>query len=141
MRELNDVVGRCHEATLQLTLCYGEPAQMSKAERDAYDCIHAARDEIEQLRVALNEGSAIKEIKRLESEKNWWKKLAIEHGDEIRGLKAEIERLRAIENAYHRSDLDIEPCLHCSLPVVCLPDGMPLCEACAKTEATEGGGA
>lgn len=36
--------------------------------------------------------------------------------------------------AIDRGGMDISPCLECGLPVVCIPDGMPLCEACATKD-------
>lgn len=33
-----------------------------------------------------------------------------------------------------RSGLDISHCLACGRPVVCIPDGLPMCEPCAKEQ-------
>lgn len=50
-------------------------------------------------------------------------------------LKGKRERLKAYEEALKRSEYDISPCRKCSLPVVCLPDGMSaMCSACWKKE-------
>lgn len=37
-------------------------------------------------------------------------------------------------DAIDRSPYDVSPCMVCGLPVVCLPDGMPMCEPCARKE-------
>jgi hypothetical protein len=37
-------------------------------------------------------------------------------------------------DALRRSGLDISPCMACGLPVVCLPDGLTMCEDCARKE-------
>ena len=34
--------------------------------------------------------------------------------------------------AFDRSGYDISPCTVCGDPVVCIPDGMPMCEPCAE---------
>lgn len=34
------------------------------------------------------------------------------------------------------SDQDVSPCRFCSTPILCIPDGLPCCEACAKQEAS-----
>jgi hypothetical protein len=44
-------------------------------------------------------------------------------------------QLLAFKAALDRSPFDISPCMQCGQPVVCLPDGMPCCEACG-----DGGG-
>lgn len=36
--------------------------------------------------------------------------------------------------ALERSGYDLSMCSKCGLPVICLPDGMPICEPCAKKE-------
>jgi predicted RNase H-like nuclease (RuvC/YqgF family) len=38
----------------------------------------------------------------------------------------------ALRFAISRGGLDISPCSGCGETVVCLPDGLPYCEACAK---------
>jgi len=35
------------------------------------------------------------------------------------------------------SGLDVSPCIACSRLVACIPDGLPMCEACAKKEAIQ----
>jgi hypothetical protein len=39
------------------------------------------------------------------------------------------------QRAIDRSGLDISPCKGCSCAVVCIPDGLPFCEACATKES------
>jgi hypothetical protein len=44
---------------------------------------------------------------------------------------------RSVEIDEHRSAIaaggfDVSPCRSCGTPVVCLPDGLPLCKACAE---------
>lgn len=53
---------------------------------------------------------------------------------DVREALREIERLRQLEYAIDRGGWDISPCRLCGLPVVCLPDGLPSCEDCAKEE-------
>ena len=55
----------------------------------------------------------------------------------IGGKEAEIERLRG---AIRRGGWDISPCGACGEAVACLPDGLPMCEACAEREASGPGG-
>lgn len=55
-----------------------------------------------------------------------------EAADEIVSLR---QRLAVAEAALARSPYDISPCLLCGAPVVCLPDGMPMCQPCAESEA------
>lgn len=43
-------------------------------------------------------------------------------------------QLSAIEGAVNRSGFDVSPCRGCGEAVVCLPDGMPFCEACGVEE-------
>ena len=50
-------------------------------------------------------------------------------------LDAELKELRGLKDAYERSGLDVSPCLKCEKDVVCLPDGMPICDDCADQEA------
>lgn len=40
--------------------------------------------------------------------------------------------------AIARSGLDLSPCRICGEAVVCVPDGLPTCEQCAKMEASNG---
>lgn len=49
-------------------------------------------------------------------------------------LRAKCERLddTAFMLALHRSPYDISPCMKCGEPVVCIPDGMPMCDPCGK---------
>lgn len=56
---------------------------------------------------------------------------------ETRGRTDRQQMDRAIRDAYDRSGLDLSPCCECGLPVVCVPDGMPMCEACAIKEGEE----
>jgi hypothetical protein len=36
-----------------------------------------------------------------------------------------------------RSGFDLSPCMHCGITVVCIPDGLPCCEACAEKAGGE----
>ena len=58
--------------------------------------------------------------------------------------RAWIGRAEASEwrDALHRSPYDISLCMECGKPVVCIPDGMPMCEPCgaALRPAEQGGG-
>jgi len=40
-----------------------------------------------------------------------------------------------LHDAIDRGGYDMSPCGSCSNPVVCIPDGLPLCEACAERDA------
>ena len=53
---------------------------------------------------------------------------------QITELTLQVDRLRA---AIERSGLDITCCRICGEPVVSIPDGLPMCEACAEREAAE----
>ena len=53
---------------------------------------------------------------------------------EIGGLKNQI---RYLQDAINRGGWDISPCKVCNENVVCLPDGLPLCEECAGKEMSE----
>jgi len=37
-----------------------------------------------------------------------------------------------LKDAYDRSGLDISCCSDCQAEVICIPDGMPLCQPCAE---------
>lgn len=60
---------------------------------------------------------------------------------ELAFLRAEVERLRnqaslfkIYMEALDRSSFDMSLCRVCGQPVVCLPDGLAVCEPCAKEE-------
>jgi len=40
-----------------------------------------------------------------------------------------------LQDAIERGGYDLSPCGSCGNPVVCIPDGLPLCEACAERGA------
>lgn len=40
-----------------------------------------------------------------------------------------------LQDAIERGGYDLSPCGSCGNPVVCIPDGLPLCEACAERDA------
>jgi hypothetical protein len=44
---------------------------------------------------------------------------------------AAIQMAVIVLGAFDRSGYDISPCTVCGAPVVCIPDGMTLCEPCA----------
>jgi len=58
-----------------------------------------------------------------------------------KSLDSELAGLRAFKEAYERSGLDVSPCMSCGESVVCVPDGMPMCETCADKEAEKQKGA
>jgi hypothetical protein len=39
---------------------------------------------------------------------------------------------RALNEAIARGGCDLSVCMDCGAPVVCIPDGMPMCEPCAE---------
>jgi hypothetical protein len=45
---------------------------------------------------------------------------------------AAIQMAVIVLGAFDRSGYDISPCTVCGAPVVCIPDGMTLCEPCAE---------
>lgn len=67
------------------------------------------------------------------------------HVNELRELQARlsgedaaaISRAIITAEAIDRGGWDMSPCMGCSLPVVCIPDGLPMCESCAE-EAPDG---
>lgn len=46
-------------------------------------------------------------------------------------------REQMLDNAIKAGGWDISPCGSCGQPVVCLPDGLPMCESCAVKESNE----
>lgn len=42
--------------------------------------------------------------------------------------------LTDVAQAVADSDMDVSPCSMCHKPILCIPDGLPCCEACAKKE-------
>ena len=46
-----------------------------------------------------------------------------------------LHELLEIAQALLESDQDVSPCGMCSRPVLCIPDGLPYCAACAEKEA------
>lgn len=44
------------------------------------------------------------------------------------------KKLLCLVQAIERSGLDISPCMRCGEPVVCIPDGLPMCKACATAD-------
>lgn len=51
-----------------------------------------------------------------------------------RGGDSSNNLAKELQAAIDRGGWDISPCMTCGLPVVCLPDGLPSCEACARKE-------
>ena len=55
-----------------------------------------------------------------------------------RQMEPTIDRLQeladALQAAIDRGGWDVSPCMTCGEAVVCLPDGMPMCELCAERE-------
>lgn len=45
------------------------------------------------------------------------------------------ERESELKAAIFRGGYDISPCKYCSKDVVCIPDGLPMCEPCALKQA------
>jgi len=43
--------------------------------------------------------------------------------------------LATLAKLLDRSGLDMSPCRLCGKPVICIPDGIPMCVTCAKQEA------
>lgn len=43
-----------------------------------------------------------------------------------------------LQDAIDRGGYDLSPCGSCGNPVVCIPDGLPLCESCALEESSNG---
>lgn len=49
-------------------------------------------------------------------------------------LTAHQHMLVDVGQAVAESDQDVSPCGFCNRPILCIPDGLPCCEACAKKE-------
>jgi hypothetical protein len=47
-------------------------------------------------------------------------------------LEAHKKYSDGLELLLARSGFDLSPCTHCGITVVCIPDGLPCCEACAE---------
>jgi len=60
--------------------------------------------------------------------------LMTEAADELERLRFAADYFRIWADAVARSVFDTAPCRVCGLPVVCLPDGLPLCEPCAERD-------
>lgn len=43
--------------------------------------------------------------------------------------------LKTLHAAIDAAGLDVSPCMKCGCLVVCLPDGMPMCKACAEKQS------
>ena len=54
--------------------------------------------------------------------------------DQICTICQELQALRVVRDAVVRAGLDVSPCRLCGEPVVCVPDGLPLCCDCAAKE-------
>lgn len=52
-------------------------------------------------------------------------------------MLAAANELESLRGMIERSGFDISDCGVCGDPVVCIPDGMPMCEACAKSDEGE----
>lgn len=46
--------------------------------------------------------------------------------------------LRALCDAVESGGFDLSPCGACGRPVVCIPDGLPMCDRCAREETNDG---
>ena len=62
-----------------------------------------------------------------------------EHGyDLVHAIESEVMDLRRHRDelalAIEIAGMDISPCGKCCLPVVCIPDGLPMCQRCAEEE-------
>jgi hypothetical protein len=44
-----------------------------------------------------------------------------------------------VAEALERSPFDMSDCMVCGLPVICIPDGLPMCNECAEKEADKAG--
>lgn len=60
-----------------------------------------------------------------------------ENDRENAGQVNDQSREEMLDNAIKAGGWDISPCGMCGTPVVCLPDGLPMCEACAVKESDE----
>jgi len=54
--------------------------------------------------------------------------------DDVADLNSWAFEAAEMIDAIERGGWDISPCGVCNLDVVCLPDGLPMCESCAKKE-------
>jgi hypothetical protein len=44
------------------------------------------------------------------------------------------EDIKKLQKMIDRSGFDVSPCQICNEDVVCIPDGLPMCESCAQKE-------
>lgn len=51
-------------------------------------------------------------------------------------ITKELKKLREYKAAIDRGGWDISPCRLCNELVVCIPDGLPMCESCGTSEGT-----
>lgn len=52
--------------------------------------------------------------------------------DRMSAARVLASRVEALETAIIDGGLDLSPCRQCGGLVVCIPDGLPMCEACAE---------
>jgi hypothetical protein len=94
-------------------------------------CVSGGSGSSYAIRVAskCNEGMTHEEyFRRLEE---WIKRQESEEAEQP------VDQYQELIDTLVRSGLDISPCTSCGLDVVCIPDGLPMCEDCAMKEGVE----
>jgi hypothetical protein len=49
-------------------------------------------------------------------------------------IVAPVEEWHGLRKAIADGGFDLSPCGNCGTPVVCIPDGLPMCETCATVD-------
>ena len=52
-------------------------------------------------------------------------------------VKELSEGISLLFKAIERSGFDLSPCMYCGETTVCIPDGLPYCEACCTADSTD----
>lgn len=52
--------------------------------------------------------------------------------------RGKTETTKLFLDAVIAGGYDLSPCMACGTVVVCIPDGLPMCEACAMKETSDG---
>jgi hypothetical protein len=75
-------------------------------------------------------GRALDEIQRL-------KRITDPPGKQRAELFIAKQQIGVLLRSIERGGMDLAPCRLCSDPVVCIPDGLPMCASCAEKESAE----
>lgn len=96
--------------------------EWENAEGQPTMCPGCMEREIERLQNQLASTNTRSETERLNRE---------QQSSSFAKLLADRDRkIKQLQSAIDRSGFDVSPCTVCGYPVVCLPDGLPMCETC-----------